>query len=440
MSAAASPALSGAKSQAAFQRASERIPGGVNSPVRAWSRLGGQPAFIKRGEGAWVTDIDGKRYVDYVLSWGPLLHGHAHPQVIEAVTKAAQAGLSFGAPTERESELAELLCGAVPSMDKVRLVNSGTEATMSALRLARAATGRELIIKCDGCYHGHADFLLVAAGSGAATFGEPDSAGVPKGIASDTLIAPYNDIEAINALFEQHADNIAAIIIEPVAGNMGMVRPKDGYLQALRDVCDKHNSVLIFDEVMTGFRTAWGGYQNICGVKPDLTCLGKVIGGGMPLAAYGGRADIMENLAPLGACYQAGTLSGNPVAVAAGLANLQLASADDFYQTQATALEGMICQIENLAQQHGVSIQIGNIGTMWGYFLSDHEVTDFASAAATHMDPWTTFASTLVSNGVNIAPSPFEAAFWSSAHGDKEVSVTMDAMEQALLAAAQVAV
>lgn len=431
--------LSGEKSQAAFRRASEHIPGGVNSPVRAWSRLGGQPAFIKRGEGAWITDIDGRRYVDYVLSWGPLLHGHAHPQVIDAVNDAAQAGLSFGAPTERETELAELLCDALPSMDMVRLVNSGTEACMSALRLARAATGRDIIVKCDGCYHGHADYLLVAAGSGAATFGEPDSAGVPKAIASQTVIVPYNDSEAMKAVCAEHQDNIAAIIVEPVAGNMGMVMPGDDYLQSLRSICDEHGIILIFDEVMTGFRCAWGGYQNICNVKPDLTCLGKVIGGGMPLAAYGGRRDIMEQLAPLGPCYQAGTLSGNPVAVAAGLANLQLAQADDFYTRQATALEGMIGVIEELAQQHGVPLQVANVGTMWGYYLTDHEVTDFATAATTHMQRWEVFASTLLQHKVNIAPSPFEAAFWSAAHGEREVSVTLDAMEQALLAAAAVA-
>ena len=440
MSAQSKPALSGPKSQAAFAAASQRIPGGVNSPVRAWSRLGGQPAFIKRGEGAWITDVDGKRYVDYVLSWGPLLHGHAHPTVIEAVTKAAKHGLSFGAPTEQETALAELLCNALPSMDKVRLVNSGTEATMSALRLARAATGRDLIIKCDGCYHGHADFLLVAAGSGAATFGEPDSAGVPASIANSTIIVPYNDVDAVKAVFEQYPDKIAAIIIEPIAGNMGMVMPEDNYLSSLRSLCDINKSLLIFDEVMTGFRTAWGGYQNICGVRPDLTCLGKVIGGGMPLAAYGGRADIMEQLAPLGPCYQAGTLSGNPIAVAAGLANLSLASDSDFYEIQGKALAGMIGSIEQLAQEHGVPMHISHVGTMWGYFLSDHVVTDFASASATHMDRWTVFASTLIENGINIAPSPYEAAFWSSAHGEREVSVTLDAMEQALLAAAQVSV
>lgn len=430
--------LSGEKSQVAFAAASERIPGGVNSPVRAWSRLGGQPAFIKRGEGAWITDVDGNRYVDYVLSWGPLLHGHAHPQVIEAVSKAAKHGLSFGAPTERETELAELLCDALPSMDQVRLVNSGTEATMSALRLARAASGKDLIIKCDGCYHGHADYLLVAAGSGAATFGEPDSAGVPSAIASNTIIAPYNDIEAIKEICAKHKGNVAALIIEPIAGNMGMVMPQDNYLQTLREICDQENIILIFDEVMTGFRVAWGGYQNICGVKPDLTCLGKVIGGGMPLAAYGGRKDIMQQLAPLGPCYQAGTLSGNSIAVAAGIANLQLAQADDFYTVQATALEGMICEIEELAQQHGVPIQIGNVGTMWGYFLTDHTVTDFKTASETHMDRWKIFASTLIKEKVNIAPSPYEAAFWSSAHGEKEIAHTIDAVEKALLAAVQV--
>lgn len=438
MSNSSADILSGPQSQAAFAAAAARIPGGVNSPVRAWSRLGGQPAFIKRGEGAWITDIDGNRYVDYVLSWGPLLHGHAHPHVIEAVIKAAKSGLSFGAPTERETQLAELLCSALPSMDQVRLVNSGTEATMSALRLARAATGKDLIIKCDGCYHGHADYLLVAAGSGAATFGEPDSAGVPAAIASKTIIAPYNNAEAIKDICAKNKGDIAAMIIEPIAGNMGMVMPQEGYLESLRAICDEENILLIFDEVMTGFRVGWGGYQNICGIKPDLTCLGKVIGGGLPLAAYGGRKEIMQQLAPLGPCYQAGTLSGNPVAVAAGIANLELAQVENFYEDQARALEGMLCEIEELAQQHGVPLQIRNVGTMWGYFLTDHDVIDFETASKTHMDRWKVFAGTLIREKVNIAPSPYEAAFWSSAHGDKEIEHTIDAVEKALLAAARI--
>ncbi|NRA36568.1 MAG: glutamate-1-semialdehyde 2,1-aminomutase [Planctomycetes bacterium] len=428
--------LSGVRSQAAFARASERIPGGVNSPVRAWSRLGGKPAFMSEGRGARITDIDGKTYIDYVLSWGPLLHGHAHPQVVAAVQEAAAKGLSFGAPTEAESELAEFLCAAVPSMDQVRLVNSGTEATMSALRLARAASGRDLIVKCDGCYHGHADFLLVAAGSGAATFGEPDSAGVPAAIASSTIIAPYNNIADLAKIFDNHKGKIAAFIIEPIAGNMGMVLPQEGYLHAVRRLCDEHGIILIFDEVMTGFRAGWGGYQNVCSVKPDMTCLGKVIGGGMPLAAYGGTKEIMQQLAPLGPCYQAGTLSGNPVAVAAGLANLKLAQEENFYAQQGAALAAMLEQIAERAKVHGVALQLSQMGTMWGYFLSDQPVYDFPSAAASNMAQWEVFARNLLSNGINIAPSPFEAAFWSSAHSAEDVDVTLGAIEKALLAVA----
>ena len=340
--------LTGRRSQAAFTEARKSIPGGVNSPVRAWSRLGGQPPIIDHGEGAWLTDVDGKAYVDYVLSWGPLILGHSHPKVVKAVTEAAARGLSFGAPTKAETELAELICSAFPGMQQVRLVNSGTEATMSALRLARAATGRDLIIKCDGCYHGHADYLLVAAGSGAATFGQPDSAGVPAAFAEHTLVVPYNDVAAVEKILKKHKRRVAAVIVEPVAGNMGMVAPNKGYLAGLRAATKAAGTLLVFDEVMTGFRTAWGGYQTLSKVKPDLTCLGKVIGGGMPVGAYGGSRSVMKLLAPAGPCYQAGTLSGNPVSVAAGC-EFTTSTPLWFYELLGRKADSLRAKIEALA-------------------------------------------------------------------------------------------
>ncbi|MDA3960269.1 MAG: glutamate-1-semialdehyde 2,1-aminomutase [Planctomycetota bacterium] len=430
--------LSGPKSRAAFTAARKRIPGGVNSPVRAWSRLGGKPPVIARGEGAWIEDVDKRRYVDYVLSWGPLIHGHAHPAVVKAVQDAAAKGLSFGAPTASETALADMLVAAIPGMQQVRLVNSGTEATMSALRLARAATGRDLIIKCDGCYHGHADHLLVAAGSGAATFGEPDSAGVPAAFAEKTLVVPYNDAAAVTRMLKKHKGQVAAVIVEPVAGNMGLVLPQPGYLKALRAACTAHGTLLVFDEVMTGFRTCYGGYQRIAKVRPDLTCLGKVIGGGMPAAAYGGPRAIMRLLAPEGPCYQAGTLSGNPVAVAAGLASLKLAARSGFYDRLGKRLTGLISAMAKQAAQHGVPWQAAQVGTMWGWFFSDVAVTDFSSAAAAHMERWAAFTRELYLQGVNVAPSPFEAAFFSSAHGKAELVHTLAATDRAFAAAARV--
>ena len=433
----ASTQIPGPRSQRAFNAARKRIPGGVNSPVRAWARLGGKPVVIKQGAGAWITDLDDKHYVDLVLSWGPLLHGHAHPKVIKAVTAAAAKGLSFGAPTAAETTIAELLCKALPGMQRVRMVNSGTEATMSALRLARAATGRDLIIKCDGCYHGHADHLLVAAGSGAATFGEPDSAGVPADFAAHTLVVPFNDVKAVEQLLRKHRQRVAAVIVEPVAGNMGLVPPLPGYLKGLRDACSAAGTLLIFDEVMTGFRTAWGGYQRIARVKPDLTCLGKVIGGGMPAAAYGGRKDVMQLLAPEGPCYQAGTLSGNPIAVAAGLATLQLAQRSGFYERVGRRFAKVISGMVQLAQRHGVPFQATSIGTMGGWFFNDRPVTNFAEAAASNMEQWAAFTRTLLSQGVNVAASPFEACFYSSVHGRAESLHILSAAEAAFAAAAQ---
>ena len=421
--------LAGTRSRRAFAAACAVIPGGVNSPVRAWKRLGGQPPLISSGRGARITDLDGRQYVDYVLSWGPLLHGHAHPRVVRAVTAAAKRGLGFGAPTVAETELATLLCQALPSMQQVRLVSSGTEACMSALRLARAATGRELCIKFDGCYHGHADHFLVAAGSGCATLNTPDSAGVPADISATTLSCPYNDAAAVERMLIKHRGRVAAVVVEPVAGNMGLVLPKPGFLEGLRQLCRAHGALLIFDEVMTGFRVAWGGWQVVSGIKPDLTCLGKVIGGGLPVAAYGGARDLMAHLAPLGACYQAGTLSGNPVAVAAGLANLKLASRPGFYERTSARLTRLIEGLRACAARHAVPVQFSQAGTMWGYFLSDAPVTDWTTAQHQNDNRWKTFVTAMYRAGVYLAPSPYEAAFWSSVHTQRDVQQTLMAAE-----------
>ena len=427
-------AIAGPRSRALFAAASRRIPGGVNSPVRAFKRLGGKPPVMVRGRGARITDADGRTYIDYVLSWGPLVLGHAHPAVVRAVIAAAKRGLSFGAPTPAEGQLADILCRALPGMDQVRLVSSGTEATMSALRVARAATGRDLIIKCDGCYHGHADHLLVAAGSGCATLGQPDSAGVPKAFASQTISVPYNDLAAAERIFKRNHGRIAAFIIEPVAGNMGLVLPEPGYLAGLRQLCSTHGALLVFDEVMTGFRTAWGGYQRVCGVRPDLTCLGKVIGGGLAVGAYGGRRDLMAQVAPLGPCYQAGTLSGNPVAVAAGIASLKILSRKGLYARMAADLTRLIRGLRDLADHHGVAVQFAQAGTMWGFFFSDRPVRSFADALATDTAAWQRFCLEMYRQGVYLAPSPFEAAFWSLAHGPRDIADTLAAADRAFAA------
>ncbi len=429
---AASRPLTGPRSRLLFSEAQTVIPGGVNSPVRAWKRLGGDPLSIVRGEGAYVIDADRRRYLDLILSWGPLLHGHAHPKVVAAVHDAAALGLSFGAPTPGETTLAKLIRSALPSMERLRLVSSGTEATMSALRVARAATGREVIIKCDGGYHGHADHLLVAAGSGLATGNQPDSSGVPAAFVALTASVPYNDLAAVERVFAKHRRNVAALIIEPIAGNMGFVLPAPGYLAGLRALCTRHGALLIFDEVMTGFRVAWGGWQNVCGVTPDLTCLGKVMGGGLPAAAYGGRADVMAHLAPLGGCYQAGTLSGNPVAVAAGLANLRLADKRGFYRTHSARLTEVISGLQQAAQRHGIALQAAQAGMMWGYFFSAEAVTDFVSASRAHEGRWQTFFRAMTARGIFLPPSPFEACFWSSAHGSTEVELLLAAFDEAL--------
>ena len=427
-----SAALSGPRSQVLFAEARKNIPGGVNSPVRAWKRLGGNPPVIVRGSGPHVVDADRRRYIDYVLSWGPLLHGHAHPQVVQAVQQAAALGLGFGAPTAGETELVKLIRSALPSMELVRLVSSGTEATMSALRVARAATGREVVIKCDGCYHGHADHLLVAAGSGCATLNQPDSTGVPAAFAALTASVPYNDLAAMEQAFRKHRGNVAAVIVEPVAGNMGFVRPAKGWLEGLRKLCTQHGTLLVFDEVMTGFRVAWGGWQRVSGVTPDLTCLGKVMGGGLPAAAYGGRRDVMEHLAPLGGCYQAGTLSGNPVAVAAGLATLKLAAKKGFYERHSANLGKLVEGLRLLALKHQIPLQVGQAGTMWGFFFNDAPVTDFTSALRSHDGRWQVFFREMNARGIFLAPSPYEAAFWSSAHGTSEITKTLRAADASL--------
>jgi glutamate-1-semialdehyde 2,1-aminomutase len=424
-----STAIAGPRSRRAFAAASTVIPGGVNSPVRAWKRLGGNPPMIAKGAGAIITDLDGKRYIDYVLSWGPLLHGHAHPKVLAAVRAAASRGLGFGAPTEAETELATLIISAFPGMQQVRLVSSGTEACMSALRLARAATGRDLVIKFDGCYHGHADHVLVAAGSGCATLNTPDSAGVPASVSATTISCPYNDAAAVERMLIKHRGQVAAVIVEPVAGNMGLVLPRPGFLEGLRQLCTAHGALLIFDEVMSGFRVAWGGWQVVSGIRPDLTCLGKVIGGGLPVAAYGGRRDLMAHLAPLGPCYQAGTLSGNPVAVAAGLATLKLAAKPGFYTRTAARLTTMLEGLRAVAARHDVAVQFAQAGTMWGYFFTDGPVTDWTSAQRQDNERWQRFVTAMYRAGIYLAPSPYEAAFWSGAHTQANVKSTVVAAD-----------
>ncbi len=415
------------RSDALFAHARELIPGGVNSPVRAFKAVGGQPRFIERGEGAYLYDVDGNRYIDYVLSWGPLIHGHAHPHVIEAIARAAARGTSYGAPTELEVRLAEMVIEALPAVEMVRFVNSGTEATMSALRLARAYTGRDKIIKFAGGYHGHADFLLVAAGSGALTLGIPDSPGVPQATTADTLIAPYNNLSAVQALFEEFPDGVAAVIVEPVAGNMGCVPPEPGYLQGLRDLTTRFGALLIFDEVMTGFRVAYGGAQQLYGIKPDLTCLGKIIGGGLPAAAYGGRREIMSLIAPAGPVYQAGTLSGNPLAMAAGIAQLELLQQSGVYERLEARSAQLAEGLKEAATAAGIAITQTRVGSMFCLFFTDQPVTDYASAKTASTERYARFFQAMLEQGIYLAPSQFEAGFLSLAHQAQEIEQTIEA-------------
>jgi glutamate-1-semialdehyde 2,1-aminomutase len=417
-----------------FERARLRIPAGVNSPVRAFGAVGGTPPFFERASGAYLWDADGKRYLDYVGSWGPMVLGHTHPAVVEAVQAAASRALSFGAPTEAEIELAEAICRLVPSVEMLRLVSSGTEATMTAIRLARGYTGRSLIVKFEGCYHGHADSLLVKAGSGALTFGNPSSAGVPPETAAHTLVLDYNDIPQLKKLFEEKGGKIAGVIVEPVAGNMNLVLPAAGFLEALREQCSKHGAVLIFDEVMTGFRVALGGAQARYGIRPDLTTLGKVIGGGLPVGAVGGRREILQKIAPLGPVYQAGTLSGNPVAVAAGLATLKLVEEKDFQskieKTTQALIQGLIAE----AGKANVVFSAQSIGSMFGLYFRAAPPTSFAEVMQCDKDRFNRFFHAMLERGVYLAPSAYEAGFVSAAHGTAEIDATLAAARAAFRA------
>ena len=418
-------------SHALFTRALELLPGGVNSPVRAFRSVGGEPFFAKRAEGAYLIDVDGNRYVDYVGSWGPMIAGHAHPDVLDAVARTMCDGLSFGVPNALEVEMAETLRRLVPSMRMSRMVNSGTEATLSAIRLARGATGRSRIVKFEGCYHGHGDSFLVKAGSGALTFGLPNSPGVPKVLADLTLTLPYNDFDAATRLFDEAGDDIAGVIVEPIVGNANCILPRDGYLQHLRDLCTRHGAILIFDEVMTGFRVALGGAQQRYGIEPDLSTFGKIIGGGMPVGAYGGRADLMRQVAPAGPVYQAGTLSGNPVAMAAGLATLRLIEAPGFHERLERRTHELCDGLETAARDAGVALTTNRSCAMFGLFFTDRKVETFADAIACDTAAFNRFFHAMLRRGVYFAPSAFEAAFLSSAHGDVEIAHTIDAAREA---------
>jgi glutamate-1-semialdehyde 2,1-aminomutase len=410
-----------------FARAQRTIPAGVNSPVRAFRSVGGTPRFFTRGEGAYLWDADGKRYIDYVGSWGPAILGHAHPAVVRAVQEAARGGLSFGAPTEAEIEMAETICALLPSIELVRLVSSGTEATMSALRLARGYTGRSKIVKFEGCYHGHGDSLLVKAGSGALTFGQPSSAGVPPAIAGETLVLSYNDLGEVERTFREHPSEIACVIVEPVAGNMNLVAPLPEFLPGLRKLCDRYGAVLIFDEVMTGFRVDLHGAQGLYGVVPDLTTLGKVIGGGMPVGAFGGRRAIMEKIAPLGPVYQAGTLSGNPVAVAAGLATLKALQAPGFYEALAARTKSLVDGLCAGAAKARVAFSGQSVGGMFGIYFVGRIPTSYSEVMACDKEAFNRFFHRMLDAGVYLAPSAFEAGFVSAAHGEGELSATFAA-------------
>jgi len=410
-----------------FQEAQKYIPGGVNSPVRAFKSVGGEPIFMQRAKGAYLWDADGKQYIDYVGSWGPMILGHANDDVIKAVQDAAENSLSFGAPTESETVLAKMICDLIPSIDKVRMVSSGTEATMSALRLARGYTGRDKIVKFEGCYHGHSDSLLVKAGSGALTFGVPTSPGVPAALAEQTLTLQFNNLEQIEELFASTGEEIAAIIIEPVAGNMNLITPKPGYLEGLREICDKYGTVLIFDEVMTGFRVGLQGAQGVYGVTPDLTCFGKVIGGGMPVGAFGGKDEIMNHISPQGPVYQAGTLSGNPVAMAAGIKTLELISAPNFYENLTVKVKSLLLGLKNAAQSHDIPLATNGIGGMFGFFFTDAKrVTSFDGSMAWDADRFNQFFHGMLDRGVYLAPSSFEAGFVSITHSENDIADTIE--------------
>lgn len=421
------------KSKQAFQEAVKLMPGGVNSPVRAFKSVNMDPIFMERGKGSKIYDVDGNEYIDYVLSWGPLIHGHSNDRVVKAIKKVTESGTSFGAPTLIENELAKLVIERVPSIEVVRMVSSGTEATMSALRLARGYTGRNKILKFEGCYHGHGDSLLIKAGSGVATLGLPDSPGVPEGVAMNTITVPYNDLESIKYAFEQFGEDIAAIIVEPVAGNMGVVPPQPGFLEGLREVTEKNGSLLIFDEVMTGFRVDYHCAQGYYGVTPDLTCLGKVIGGGLPVGAYGGKAEIMARVAPSGPIYQAGTLSGNPLAMTAGyetLAQLTPETYKEFAKKADKLEEGILA----LSKQYDVPLTVNRAGSMIGFFFTNEEVTNYEKAKTSNLDYFAAFYREMADNGVFLPPSQFEGLFLSTAHSDADIEKTLEAIEKSFAA------
>jgi glutamate-1-semialdehyde 2,1-aminomutase len=420
------------KSQSLYQRALNIIPGGVNSPVRACKSVGADPLFIERGQGCLIYDADGNRFIDYIGSWGPLILGHRHPAVVEAITSVLERGTSFGAPTDLEIQLAEMVIEAVDSVDVVRMVNSGTEATMSAIRLARGVTGRDIVIKFDGCYHGHADTLLVAAGSGVATLGIPGSPGVPEAVVQDTLSLPFNDKEAIKKVMDEKGDKVACVIVEPVAGNMGLVPPAPGFLETLRELTQSHGAVLIFDEVMTGFRVAYGGAQSLYGIVPDLTCFGKVIGGGLPVGAYGGKKDIMSQIAPQGMIYQAGTLSGNPIAMAAGIATLEQLKTEGVYENLEKKARRLIAGLADAAQKAGAAAKVDHVGSMLGMFFTDQNVTCFDDAKTCDLELFAGFYQGMRQKGIYIAPSQFEVLFLSTAHDDEHIDATVDAAGQVL--------
>ena len=420
-------------SEALFDAARRVIAGGVNSPVRAFKGVGGTPVFFRRGQGAYLFDEDGRRYIDYVGSFGPLIAGHAHPEVVEAVREAAEKGLSFGAPTAIETEMAETLCRLVPSIERVRLVSSGTEATMSAIRLARGYTGRDTLVKFEGCYHGHADSLLIKAGSGALTLGTPSSPGVPEALARHTLTLPYNDFDAVEGAFATLGNGIAAVIVEPVAGNMNCVAPLPGFLEGLRRICDQYGSLLIFDEVMTGFRVGLSGAQGLFGIDPDLTTLGKVIGGGLPVGAFGGRAGIMERLSPDGPIYQAGTLSGNPVTLAAGLATLRIVAQPGFFERLSDIARGLTIGLRAAAEDVGVPFTTNHVGGMFGLFFSrDERITTLAEVMACDQERFKRFFHGMLREGIYLAPSAFEAGFVSSAHGPAEIAATLESARKVM--------
>lgn len=416
------------RSEMLFAQARKHIPGGVNSPVRAFKGVGGDPVFFASGRGAYVFDEDGNAYIDYIGAWGPLILGHCHPKVISGLQEQLEKGLAFGAPTAKESALADLICELMPSIESVRLVNSGTEATMSAIRLARGVTGRDKIVKFEGCYHGHVDALLVKAGSGALTMGSPDSAGIPESTAQQTFVLPYNDSQKVEELFNQHGDQIAALIVEPVAGNMNCIPPQPGFLETLRKITSQYESLLIFDEVMTGFRTALGGAQSIYNIDPDLTTLGKVIGGGLPVGAFGGKKRFMDLLAPIGPVYQAGTLSGNPLAVTAGLIMLTEISRPGFYDSLQNKTSLLLSGLQDRADNAGIAFTTNQVGAMFGCFFSEEtHISSFEQVMRCDVDRFRTYFHAMLDQGVYLAPSAFEAGFISAAHGDKEIQMTLDA-------------